>query len=100
MVSFNEILGRREAILALAARYGARNVRVFGSVVRREAQEGSDVDLLVRMDKGRSLVDHVALIQDLEDFLGCRVDVVNERALQTAIRDFVLVEASRYDRQS
>jgi predicted nucleotidyltransferase len=93
VVSFNEILGRREAILALAARYGARDVRVFGSVVRRQAGKGSDVDLLVRLDKGRSLVDHVALIQDLEDILGCRVDVVNERALHAAIRDRVLAEA-------
>ena len=93
MVSFSEILERREAILELASRHGARNVRVFGSVVRRQAGEGSDLDLLVRLDEGRSLVDHVALIQDLEDVLGCRVDVVNERALHTAIRDRVLAEA-------
>ena len=51
------------------------------------------MDLPVRLDEDRSLVDHVALIQDLEGILGCRVDVVNERAIHTAIRDRVLAEA-------
>ncbi len=93
MVALNDILSRREEILRIAARHGARDVRVFGSVVRGEAGKDSDVDFLVRLDHGRSLVDHVALMQDLEDFFGCRVDVVTDRALHRLIRDRVLAEA-------
>jgi len=81
MVALNDILSRREEILRVAARHGAHHVRVFGSVVRGEAGEASDVDFLVRRDRDRSLLDHVALMQDLEDIFGCRVDVVTERAL-------------------
>ena len=93
MVAMNEILSRRDDILRIAARHGARNVRVFGSVVRGEAGEASDVDFLVRLDADRSLIDHVALMQDLEDLFDCRVDVVTERALHRLVRDRVLAEA-------
>ncbi len=93
MVALNDILSRREDILRIAARHGARGVRVFGSVVRGQAGEDSDVDFLVRLDRDRSLLDHVALMQDLEDLFGCRVDVVTERALHRLIRDRVLAEA-------
>lgn len=92
-MSLENILERRGTILRLAGEHGARNVRVFGSVVRGEAREGSDLDLLVNLDPDRSLIDHVALVQDLQDALGCPVDVVNERALHLAIRDKVLAEA-------
>ena len=84
---------KRETILQLAARYGARNVRVFGSVARGEAGQKSDVDLLVDMEPGRSLLDHVALWQDLQELLGRKVDVVSEKALHWYIRDRVLKEA-------
>ncbi len=84
---------KREEILRLAAKYGARNVRLFGSVARGEAGPGSDVDFLVEIDPGRSLMDHVSLLQDLEDVLGCTVDVVNEKALHQHIRDRVRQEA-------
>ena len=84
---------KREDILRLAARHGTRNVRVFGSVVRGEAGPTSDVDLLVDMEPGRSLLDHIALLQDLEDLLGIEIDVVTERALHWYIRDTVLKEA-------
>jgi len=93
MVALSDILGRRDEILRVAARHGAHHVRVFGSVVRGEAGEDSDVDFLVRLDADRSLIDHVALMQDLEDLFGCRVDVVTERALHRLIRDCVLAEA-------
>jgi predicted nucleotidyltransferase len=66
---------RREELLAVAARHGARNVRVFGSVARDEADEASDVDVLVDMEPGRTLSDLVALEQDLGELLGCRVEV-------------------------
>jgi predicted nucleotidyltransferase len=85
---------KREDILRIAAKYGASNVRVFGSVARGEAGPESDVDLLIDFEPGRSLMDHVALLQDLEDILSLKVDVVNEKALHHRIRDRVLREAT------
>ena len=93
MVTLNDINDRREAILQIAARHGASNVRIFGSVARGQAREGSDLDILVQLQEDRSLLDHVALMQDLEDLLGCRVEVVNDRALHRLIRDQILAEA-------
>jgi len=72
---------KRLEILTIAARHGARNVRVFGSVARGEAGPESDIDLLVEMEPGTSLLDHVTLMQYLEDILERKVDVVSERAL-------------------
>jgi len=92
MVTVSDIRKRREEILRIASRHGARNVRLFGSVVRGEASEGSDVDLLVKLDDDRSLVDHIALMRELEELLGCSVDVVSEDALDRLIRDRVLEE--------
>jgi predicted nucleotidyltransferase len=80
---------KRQEILSIAARHGAHNLRLFGSVARGEANPDSNVDILVEMEPGRSLLDHVALIQDLEDILGCKVDMVNEKALHWTIRDRV-----------
>ena len=84
---------KRRDILALASQYGATNVRVFGSVARGEATEESDIDLLVEFDSTTSLIDHIGLIQDLEDLLGCRVDVVSESGLKDAIRARILRDA-------
>ena len=81
---------KREEILALAAKHGARTVRVFGSAARGEMTQDSDIDFLVEMEAGRSLLDHVALVQDLEDLLGCEVDVVSEGGLHWYIRERVL----------
>ncbi|MGB2754211.1 MAG: nucleotidyltransferase family protein [Phycisphaerae bacterium] len=92
MSALNDILGRRKEILRIAARHGAHNVRLFGSVVRGEAAADSDVDFLVRLDDDRSLIDHIALIRELEDLIGCRVDVVTEDALHRVIRARVLAE--------
>jgi predicted nucleotidyltransferase len=87
------ITDKREAILALAAKYGASNVRVFGSVADGEANEASDVDFLVDMAPGRSLFDLGGLLMDLQDLLGRKVDVVTESALHWYIRDRVLQQA-------
>jgi predicted nucleotidyltransferase len=93
-MGIDELLrAKREEILRLASKYGARNVRIFGSVARGQAGQKSDVDLLVQMEEGRSLLDHVALMQDLEDLLGKKVDIVTESGLHWYIRDRVLAEA-------
>jgi hypothetical protein len=84
---------KRAAILETAARHGARNVRVFGSVARGEADDKSDLDLLVDMESGRSLLDLAGLHLDLEDLLGVKVDVGTERGLKPRIRARVLGEA-------
>jgi uncharacterized protein len=84
---------KREAILQLAAKHGARNVRVFGSVARHEADEQSDIDFLVEMEPGRSLLDMGGFLMDLRELLGREVDVVTERGLKPRIRDRVLQEA-------
>ncbi len=84
---------KRDEILRIAARHGASNVRVFGSVARGEADAQSDVDLLVELERGRSLLDHAALMLDLESLLGRRVDVATERGLRPQIREHILREA-------
>jgi predicted nucleotidyltransferase len=93
-MGIDEILGRqREAILRVAAHYGASNVRVFGSVARGDGDRQSDVDFLVEMASGRSLLDLGGLLSDLEELLGRRVDVVTEKGLRERIRERVLREA-------
>ncbi|MGB8990526.1 MAG: nucleotidyltransferase family protein [Desulfobaccales bacterium] len=86
---------KRRQVLEIAQRHGATNLRVFGSVARGEAGERSDLDLLVEMEPGRSLLDLVAVKQDLEELLGCKVDVVTEAAVSPYLRDRVLSEAIR-----
>ncbi|MGV9710004.1 nucleotidyltransferase family protein [Gordonia sp. NPDC003424] len=72
---------RRDEVLRVAARWGAHDVRVFGSVARGEQHEGSDIDLLVTFEEGRSLLDQVHLIDELRERLGTAVDVVAEGGL-------------------
>ena len=84
---------KRGEILRIAAEHGARDVRVFGSVARGEADRESDVDFLVELEAGRSLLDLGGLQMELESLLGCRVDVVTARGLKARIRERVLREA-------
>jgi predicted nucleotidyltransferase len=84
---------RRSEILGLAARHGARNVRVFGSAARGEARPDSDIDILVDMEPGRSLFDLGGFLNDLQTLLGVEVDVVTEKGLRPRIRAQVLQEA-------
>ena len=79
---------KREDVLRLAEQYGAHNVRIFGSVARGEDDEQSDIDLLVDMEPGRSLLDVVGLWQDLQELLECNVDVVTEGSLRDHNRDY------------
>jgi uncharacterized protein len=85
--------GQRERILQIAAKYGAGNVRVFGSVARGEATEHSDLDLLVEFEPHRSLLDHSGLKIDLEEALCRKVDVVTPDAIHWYIKDRILAEA-------
>ena len=93
-MDLNSLLkSRREEILSIAASHGARNVRVFGSVARGEAGENSDIDLLVELDQGRSLLDLTGLVVDLEELLERKVDVVTEQGLYWLLRRRILKEA-------
>ncbi len=83
----------RRAILEAAARHGARNVRVFGSTVRGDDGPRSDVDLLVDVEPGRSLLDVIALEQDLEELLGRRVEVLTDGGLNPYLQERILTEA-------
>ena len=94
MITFDEIFNdKREAILQIAQRHGAYNVRVFGSVARGEANNDSDIDFLVDLEQGRSLFDLGGLLMDLQKLFGCPVDVVTETGLRPRIRERVLREA-------
>ena len=84
---------KKGEILRIAAKHGARNVRVFGSVARGEAGPDSDVDLLVEVGPGRTPFFPGGLIADLEDLLGKKVQVVTQEDLHWYIRDRVLEEA-------
>lgn len=94
MLVWKELLHlKRDDILHAAAKYGASNIRIFGSVARGEADEQSDLDLLVNMDNKCSLLHLAGLHIELEELLGCKVDVVTEEGLRDRIREQVLQEA-------
>jgi len=93
MASAKAVSEKREEIVKIAALRGARNVRLFGSLARGEETADSDVDLLVDMEEGRSLLDLSHLLQDMEELLGCRVHVVEPEGLHWAIRERIIKEA-------
>ncbi|MBS0634664.1 MAG: nucleotidyltransferase family protein [Verrucomicrobia bacterium] len=93
MFILDVIKKNRKAMLAIANRYGALEVKLFGSVARGTSTESSDVDLLVTMKPGSSLLDIIAIKQDLEDLLGRKVDVVTENSISPYIKDEILKEA-------
>jgi predicted nucleotidyltransferase len=93
MTLLEQVQSQREDILRLAARRGARNVRLFGSVARNEAGPDSDVDFLVDLEPGRSLLDLGGLLMDLQKLIGRKVDVVTETGLRPRLRPRVLREA-------
>ena len=88
------ITEQRDAIMEAAKRHGAKNVRVFGSAARGEVLPESDVDFLVELDAGRSLLDQSALLIELQDILGRRVDVVEPAGLHHHIKDKILADAT------
>lgn len=89
----HNLQAKRQEILQLATKYGAYNVRIFGSVARGEADSNSDIDFLVEMEPGRSLFDLGGLLMELQTLLNCRVDIVTEKGLRQRIRERVLNEA-------
>ena len=93
-MGLREVLNaKREEILRIAAKHGARNVRIFGSVARGDDHEQSDVDFLVEMETGRSLLDRAGLLVDLETLLGRKVDVATDRTLKPGIRERAMKDA-------
>jgi predicted nucleotidyltransferase len=84
---------KREDILRVAAAHGAQNVRVFGSMVRGDAREDSDVDFLVDLDPDRSLLDLAGLMLDLQELLGRPVDVGTAAGLKDRYRERILAQA-------
>ena len=93
MITSRDLRSRRDEIFKIAALHGAKDLRIFGSVARGETTQSSDLDVLIRLEPGRSLLDLIAIKQDLEDLLGCSVDVVTEDAVSPHIRDQVLKDA-------
>jgi len=83
----------RAEILELARHFGARNLRLFGSVARGESGTDSDIDILAEFDPDRSLIDHYALSDAIESLVGVPIDLISERALHPLIRERVLRDA-------
>ena len=93
-MGINDLLThKREEIIRVAAKHGASNLRVFGSVARGEAGPESDVDLLIDLEPDRSLLDLIGLMRELEEVLGRRVDAVTAKSLHWYIKDQVIQEA-------
>ncbi len=91
--ALSELRARREEIIRVAEARGAHRVRVFGSVARGDSSVGSDVDFLVQLDEQRGLFDLGGLLMDLQDLLGCDVDVTTEAGLRPRVAERVLADA-------
>lgn len=93
MPTADVLKSKRNDILRLAAEHGARQIRVFGSAARGEASPTSDIDFLVRMDRGRNLLDLIELGQELESILHRKVDILTDEGLSPYLRQRILDEA-------
>ena len=93
MTTTDLLRSRRDHILDVAAQYGAHNVRVFGSVARGEAGPESDIDFLVEMERGRSLLDLIGLSQELEELLQRKVDILTDGGLSPYLAQRIHAEA-------
>jgi uncharacterized protein len=92
-MKLTDVRRKRKHILAIAGRYGAYNVRIFGSTARGEQDNTSDIDFLVNFESDRSLFDHAGLMLDLQSLLGCEIDVVSENGLRPRVRENVMKDA-------
>ena len=93
-MSINELRSRRSEILSVAARHGASNVRVFGSILHGNDRPDSDIDFLVEVEPGRSLLDVIGLEQELGELLGRRVEVLTVAGLSPYLQQQILAEAA------
>ena len=93
MITRESLARQREAILEIAQRHGAHDIRIFGSMARGDGTESSDVDFIVRFEPGRTLFDHGSLLMDLQDLLGVEVDIISEGGMRPRFREHVLKEA-------
>lgn len=84
-----ELREKREDILSIAFSHGAKKIGVFGSAARGEDNCESDIDFLVDMEKGKTIIDRIALLQDLQNFLGRKVDVISARSLRDRVKSNV-----------
>ena len=92
-MKIEELKEKRGQILTVAKRHGARTIQVFGSLARGESRRDSDVDFLIELEPGRTLLDIVAIKQDLEDLLQRKVDVVTEDAVSPYLKDEIVTQA-------
>ena len=90
---FRSLKKKRKELLNIADKYGAENVRIFGSIVRGEDTPESDIDFLVHFRKGTSLFDRGGLIVDLREYLGCDVDIVSDTTIKPELKDHILSTA-------
>jgi predicted nucleotidyltransferase len=94
-MSIDELRARRDEILSMAARHGASEIRVFGSILHGNDRPDSDIDLLAEFEPGRSLLDVIGLEQELEELLGRRVEVLTAGGLSPYLEQRILAEAAR-----
>jgi uncharacterized protein len=93
MPHFDQLRKKRAEILAIADKYGATNLRIFGSVSRGDDRPDSDIDILIDQENAWNLFDHVAMMQDLEDLLERKVDLATADALRPGFKDRILQDA-------
>ena len=96
MICMNQeelLLSRRDQIITAANKYGAYDIRIFGSVARGDYGQDSDIDFLIKLEAGRSLLDVARLLRELQALLGVNVDIVTEAGLRSRLREQVLKEA-------
>ncbi|MDO9035176.1 MAG: nucleotidyltransferase domain-containing protein [Methanoregula sp.] len=93
MDHYELIAAKRDEIFVLAARFGIKDIRIFGSVARHEVRDGSDIDFLVGFPFGTSLLTHAAFQRELCGLPGCDLDVASVNGLKEQIRNSVIQEA-------
>jgi uncharacterized protein len=93
MTRLEQLRQKRDDILAIADKYGATNLRIFGSVARGDDRPDSDIDILIDQEHRWSLFDHIGMMQDLEDLLGCKVDLATADALRERIKARIFQDA-------
>jgi len=94
-MSLQELNNYKGRILSVAAQFGAKNVRVFGSVAREEDDPNSDIDFLVEMEAGKTIFDRIGLKSELRKLLGKKVDVISDKAIKGRIKENILRDAVR-----